>query len=177
MAPPMDSIAAVLAKLEEMSINMDITNSKADEMNRKMEEMQSSIDGVKLEQGTVKEWKPRFETTVTELQSSVQDLKQKMEMFIQESPKSNLEVGDKGEVLSPAHLGGFATAKAPGQIGHHVPHPHRSVGAGEDDPLGPTPVKGAKLNFTLSLVPFKGFDSGGTTSSQFILPAFNPGLP
>jgi hypothetical protein len=39
MAPPTDSIAAVLAKLEEMSMKMDITNSKADEMNRKMEEM------------------------------------------------------------------------------------------------------------------------------------------
>jgi predicted nuclease with TOPRIM domain len=124
MASPTDSIVAVLAKLEETSRKMDITNSKANEMNRKMEEMQSSIDGVKLEQGAVKEWKPQFKTKVTELQTSVYDLKQKMDMFIQELPKSDLKVGDKGEVLSPAHLGGVATAKAPGQSGHCVPHPH-----------------------------------------------------
>jgi hypothetical protein len=125
----------------------------------------------------VKEWKPRFETKVTELQTFVHDLKKKMEMFIQQLPKNDLEVGNKGDVLSPTHLGGFVIAKAPGQSGHCVPHPHRSVGAGKDNPLGPTPVKGAKLNFTLSPVPFKGFDSGGTHRSQFILPAFNPGLP
>jgi seryl-tRNA synthetase len=123
MVPPTDSIAAVLAKLKEMSRKMDITNSKADEMNRKMEEMQSSIDGVKMEQGAVKEWKPQFETKVTELQTSVYDLKQKMDTFIQELPKNDLEVGDTGEVLSPAHLGGVTTAKAPGQSGHRIPHP------------------------------------------------------
>jgi chromosome segregation ATPase len=87
MAPPADSIATVLAKLEEMSRKMDATGSKVDEANRRMEEMQASVDGLKLEQGEVNLWKPKFETKVTKLQNSVHDLKKKMDLFLEEVPE------------------------------------------------------------------------------------------
>ncbi|RLN24315.1 hypothetical protein C2845_PM07G38430 [Panicum miliaceum] len=77
MAPPTDSIATVLAKLEELGRKIDDTNLKADETNRNIEEMQLSIQQNTDEQSLLSAWKPGMEDKVTDLQNSVFDLKQK----------------------------------------------------------------------------------------------------
>jgi hypothetical protein len=53
-----------------------------------------------------------------------------MDLFIHELPKEKTKERVKVEVLSPAHMWDNSKAKAPGQSGHRVPHPHQSVGAG-----------------------------------------------
>lgn len=146
MAPPND-IAVILAKLEELGKKADEAISKADHTNRKIEEMQQSVQVISEEQASLKIWKPEFEGKVSELQGSVFDLKTKVDLFIHNLPKpSKTAEGEvKEEAPTSAHLEVAATAEASGQLGHRSPKFHRSVGTGVVTTLVPPPVRGANL--------------------------------
>jgi len=168
MAPPSD-LATVLQKLEELGKKMDHTNTKTEEMNRKIEEMQLTIKQNTEEQNSLITWKPGMEDKVTDLQNSVYDLKQKIDLFIHEIPKKKgvEEDPSSSRAPAPAHLGAAADAEALGPNGHREDKNHRSVGAGVVTTLVPAPVKGAIQSSFVSPVPFRGFDSGGiSTFSQ-----------
>lgn len=72
-----------------------------DETNRKIEEMQQSIDLLTQEQGAVKEWKPKLENKVMELQNSMYDLKQKVDLFVHELPRRSQMKGSRLRRLPP----------------------------------------------------------------------------
>lgn len=153
MAPPTDSLATVLAKLEELGQKFDTIDRKTDETNTKLEEIQH-------QQSSVTTWKPELEGKVTDLHNSVYLLQKKVDLFIHESPKSPTTEDDPLiGVSAPAHLGATAAAGTSGQSGHGNEHQHRSVGAGVVTTLVPAPVTGANQFSNLSPVPFRGFDS------------------
>lgn len=87
MASPTDSIATVIAKLEELGRKVDNVDQKTNETNQKMEEMRTSIQQIKDEQTAVNSWKPELVNKVSDLQNSVFLLKQKVDLFIHESPE------------------------------------------------------------------------------------------
>jgi hypothetical protein len=161
MAPSTDSMATILSKLEELG-------KKADETSQKIKGMQQSVQQNADEQKSLTAWKPDMEGKVTDLQNSMFDLKQKIDLFIQEIPGKNKVVEDL-EASSPAHLGvaaqagtsgpivhhNAAQAGTSGPIVHHNDNDHRSVGARVVTTLVPPPIKGAKQLPLSSLFPFK----------------------
>lgn len=148
MAPPRDSLAMVLAKLEELGKKADETILRTDDTYRKIEEMQNSIQLLSDEKGVVKVWRPMIETKVVDLQNSVYDLKQKVDLFIHQLPKTSSSGDGKHahEMSAPAHLGATADAGTSGQFGHGKDPQHRSVGAGVVTTLVPPPVTGARFS-------------------------------
>jgi len=155
MAPSAaDSIATVLAKLEELAGKLDESNIKADDTNHRLQQLAE-------EQTAVTAWKPTMEAKVTDLHNSVYDLRQKVDLFIHELPKKK-DISQEEipyEAPAPAHLGAAADAGASGPDGHRDDNNHRSVGAGVVTTLVPPPVTGAKRFSSATPVPFMGFNS------------------
>jgi len=157
MAPVADPMTTVLAKLEELGQKMDV---KAEEVSRKLEEVQLSVQGVEqslqrvmAEQEALATWKPKIETTVTQLKNSVYDVKTKVDFFIHSLPRSDSEIGNGfvDEALAPAHLGANRDyAEAPVQFGHSMSSDHRGIGAGVVTTLVPPPVKGTPISHNYS---------------------------
>ena len=101
-------------------------------------------------------WKPKLEDKVSNLQNSVFDLKQKVDLFIHELPKKK-DISQEEipyEAPAPAHLGAAADAGASGPDGHRDDNNHRSVGAGVVTTLVPPPVKGTNSLQPVTPVPF-----------------------
>ncbi|CAN6235112.1 unnamed protein product [Urochloa humidicola] len=138
MAPPVDN-AALMSKLDAFMTKMD---ANAVETNQRLEGMQSSIDSILLEQGSIQQWKPQLETKVTELQNSVSDLKLKVDLFIHEQPTAAVGEAAQYRASTPAHLGATAEAETSGPESHNEETIHRRVGAGVVTTLVPPPVTG-----------------------------------
>lgn len=144
MAPPSE-LTIVLEKLAELGKKQDDTNSK-------IAEMQNDIRLLTEEQSSVRGWKPELEGKVLDLQNTVFDLKQKVDLFIHELPKV------KQEASASAHLEATASdAEMSGQFGHRQDVPHRSAGAGVVTTLVPPAVKCTNRFSELSHVLYSGY--------------------
>ena len=142
MAPPAD-LSTVLGK------KADETISKTDDTHRKIEDMQTSIQLLSEEQSEVKVWRPTVENRVLDLQNSVYDMKQKVDLFIHQLPKTSSSGDGKHahEMSAPAHLGATADAGTSGQFGHGDDNTHRGSGRGVVTTLLPPPVTGTLHTF------------------------------
>ncbi|CAN6338981.1 unnamed protein product [Urochloa humidicola] len=164
MAPPVDN-ASLMSKLDAFMTKMDASTT---ETNRRLEGMQTSIDSILLEQGSIQQWKPQLETKVTELQDSLSDLKLKVDLFIHEQPKSRIEEAAQCGVSTSAHLGVTAHAEAPGLECHHEETTHRRVGAGVVTTLVPPPVTGPHHSPSSSPTHVRNYD---------VVPSFTSAIP
>jgi len=162
MAPPAD-LSTVLGK------KADETISKTDDTHRKIEDMQTSIQLLSEEQSEVKVWRPTVENRVLDLQNSVYDMKQKVDLFIHQLPKTSSSGDGKHahEMSAPAHLGATADAGTSGQFDHGEDPQHRSVGAGVVTTLVPPPVTGARFSQNPTPVSFSGFSPAYTPAVSF----------
>ncbi|RLM69029.1 hypothetical protein C2845_PM17G09770 [Panicum miliaceum] len=136
MAPPNDSLGTVILNLEKLG-------KKADDTNRRIEEMQQSIQRNTDGHSSMTALKPSMEDKVSNLQNSVYDLQKKIDLFIHEIPSKRKGEEDHKilEASTPAHLGAAAYAETSGQNGHRDDNNNRSVGAGVVTTLVPSPVK------------------------------------
>lgn len=115
------------------------------DMRLQMMSMDGSLGKITDDQSIIESWKPEIEGKVTDLQGSVTELKQKVEVVLLQMPKEPagmLLVANKG-ASSSAHLEEPPSTEAPGQSRHHQLQDHRSLGVGAVTSPMPTPVKGA----------------------------------
>jgi hypothetical protein len=124
-----DQLSLIIAKLDEQSKGIN-------DINRKITDVQGSIEELKAAKADFERWRPQVETKVSDLSKCVDSLRQQIDELKTSSaaPTSRPSSPKHGSVYitspAPADLGATSAQAAMGPCGHGLDPSHQRFGSG-----------------------------------------------